>query len=76
MTFKDPKKEVRWFWKTEFNGNKPQEKIESEEKVLELNAREKKWNNNNYKFFKGECNTCGKYDHRAKDCWVNRNKGN
>ena len=39
-----------------------------------LNSIEKKWNNKNGKFFKGKCNKCGKYGHRASDCWGNRNK--
>ena len=30
--------------------------------------------NKNIKFFKGKCNKCGKYGHRASDCWGNSNK--
>ena len=34
----------------------------------------KKRNNKNGKFFKGECNNCVNYGHRASNCWVNSNK--
>ena len=30
-----------------------------------LNAGDKKWRIKNIKFFKGECNKCDKYSHRA-----------
>ena len=43
MEFKYAKKEIRWFWNTDLNGRKTQEKAESEEKILELNSEEKKW---------------------------------
>ena len=39
-----------------------------------LNARENKWRNKNSKFFKGECNKCGNYVHRASECWGNKNE--
>ena len=39
-----------------------------------LNAGEKKRKNKNIKLFKGKCNKCGKYVHRASECWGNRNK--
>ena len=42
MTFKDPKKEIRWFWKTKLNLNKKQEKPEPEDKVTALNYGENK----------------------------------
>ena len=32
-------------------------------------------NQNKGEFFKGTCNKCGKYDHKAYDCWGNENKG-
>ena len=54
MKFKDLKKEIRWFWKTELNRRKTQEKEESEDKVLALKAVENKWRNKNSKLFKGE----------------------
>ena len=38
MEFKDLKKEIRWFWKTELNGRKKTGKNEPVEKVLALNA--------------------------------------
>ena len=46
MEFKDLKKEIRWFWKIDLNRRKTQEEYESEEKVLALNAVEKKCKNN------------------------------
>ena len=39
-----------------------------------MNPGKKKINNKNGKFFKVECNICGKYGHRASDYWGNRNK--
>ena len=51
-----------WYQKTEFGG-KGNKRKKPEEKVLELNAGE--INQNKGKFFKGMCNTCGKYGHRA-----------
>ena len=75
MEFKYLKKDICWFWKTQLNGNKKQEKPGPEEKVLELNSREKKQYKNG-KFFKETCNKCGKYGHRASDWWGNDNKGN
>ena len=39
-----------------------------------MNSGENKWKKKNRKFFKGECNKCGKYGHRASDCWGNCNK--
>ena len=47
---------------------KHKRKGEPEDKVLALNSREKKGRNKNSKFFKGECNKCGKYGHRASYC--------
>ena len=47
---------------------------EPEEKVIALNSGEKKWRNNNSKFFKSEYNKCGKYRHRASGCWVKKNE--
>ena len=52
MAFKDLKKGIRWFCKTELNRNKNQYKPYPEEKVLALNSREKK-KFNNRTFFKG-----------------------
>ena len=51
MSFKDLKKEIHWFWKTELNWNKKQEKPDQEEKVLALNSGEDKQykNDNLYK---------------------------
>ena len=57
------------------SGNKTQEKTEPEDKVLALNSVGNKQNKNG-KFFKSECNKCGKYGHRASDFWVNINKVN
>ena len=37
MEFKDLKKDIHWFWKTELNGNKTQGETEPEDKVLTLN---------------------------------------
>ena len=74
MNFKYLKKEIRWFWKTELNRRKTQEKEESEEKVLALKAREKKWRNRTSKFFKDNCNKYCKYGHIVSDCWENNNK--
>ena len=68
------KKEISWFWKTDTNGINTREKEEPEDKVLALNPGEKKWRNNKGNFFKGECNTCGKYGHIALDCWGNKNE--
>ena len=76
MKFKDMKKRIRWFWNTELNGNKTQQKIGPEEKVLALNTGEKKWNNKNGMLFKGKCNKCDKYGHRAPDWWGNSNTVN
>ena len=76
ISFKDLNKYIRWFWKKELSGNKTQEKIEPEDKVLALNARENKWNSNNGKLLKVKCNKCGKYVHRASGCLVNSNKVN
>ena len=73
MEFKDLKKQICWFWKTDPNGRNKKEKEEPVDKVLSLNAREKKGRNNNIKFFKGEYNKCGKYGHRESDCWGNKN---
>ena len=70
------KKEICWFWKTDSNRRKTQDKEESENKVLALNSGENNWRKNNSKFFKEECNKCDKYGHRASDCWVNNNKKN
>ena len=55
-------------------GRKTHEKSEPEEKVLALNVRGGKWNNKNGKFFKCECNKCGKYGHRASGFCGNNNK--
>ena len=52
MEFKDPNKEIRWFWKTYLNENKTQGKTEPAEKVLASKSGEKKYNNNG-KLFKG-----------------------
>ena len=41
-------------WKTKLNVNKSQVKIEPEDTVISLNYLEKKCNNNNGKFSKGE----------------------
>ena len=76
MAFQDLKKEICWFWKTDLNRNKTQEKIEPEDKVVALNSRENKCNNNNGKLFKVECNKCGKYDHIDSYFWRNSNKVN
>ena len=73
MQFKDPKKEIRWFWKTEMNGINTNKKEEPEDNFLELNTGENKYRNNNSKLFKGKCNKCGKYSHRASDFWGNKN---
>ena len=34
MAFKDLKKDIRWFLKTDLNGNKTQEKTEPKDRVL------------------------------------------
>ena len=65
MEFNNLKKEIPWFWKADPNGRKTQEKAKPEQKVLALNAGEKKRKNRNGKFFKGKCNKCGNYDHIA-----------
>ena len=39
VQFKDLKKEIRWFWKTELNVRNKKEKEEPEDKVLVLNSR-------------------------------------
>ena len=75
MAFKDPKIEIHWLFDTELNGNKTQEKTETEYKFLELNARDKKYNKNG-KLSKIECNKCSKYGHRASDFLENSNKRN
>ena len=49
MGFKELKKEIHWFWKKGLNRRKTQEKSESEEKVIALNAVEKKWKNKSSK---------------------------
>ena len=41
-----------------------------------MNTGEKKGRNKNNKLFKGGCKKCGKFCHRALDCWVNNNKNN
>ena len=64
MALNNLKKYICRLWKTELNENKRQEKPETEEKVIALNSVEKKQYNNS-KFFKGNFNKCGKYDHRA-----------
>ena len=46
MEFKDLKKGICWFWKIDLNRRKTQEESESEDKVVALNAGEKKWKNN------------------------------
>ena len=46
MAFKYLKKEVSWFYNTKLNRYTKKEKNEPEEKILALNAREKKQNNN------------------------------
>ena len=73
MQSKDLKKERRQFCKTDLNVRNTKER-EPEEKVIALNSGEKKWRNNNNKFFKSECNKCGKYGHRASECWGNKNE--
>ena len=74
MEYKGYKKEVHWFCRIELNRRKTQGEAEPAEKILELNTAEKKSNNNNGKFLKGKCNKCGKYGHRASECWGKRNK--
>ena len=76
MELKYPKKNICCFRKTELNGNKTQKNIEPEDKVLSLNAENKKRNSNNGRFFKGKCNKCVKYGHIESDCWGNSNKVN
>ena len=71
--FKDLKEKIRLLWKTELNRRNTKEKEEPEDNVLALNAGEKKYKNNNSKFFKDECNKCGKHGHRASYCWGNKN---
>ena len=39
MNFKDSKKEICWFWKTDLNGRNKKEKEKPEDKVLALIAR-------------------------------------
>ena len=75
MEFKNPNKEIRWFWKTQLNGNKTQNKTEPEEKVIVLNNGKNKYNKNG-KLFNGKCNKCGKYGPRASYFWGNMTKGN
>ena len=75
MAFNDLKKNICSFCKTQLNGNKTQEETELEEKVLVLNSRENKYNNNG-KFFKGECKNCDKYGYRDSYFWGKNNKGN
>ena len=41
-------------------------------RTIELKSRE--GNQHKDKFFKGMCNKCGKYCHRASFFWVNENK--
>ena len=53
---------------------KTQENAEPEENAITLNTGEKKRNSKNGHFFKGKFSKCGKYDHRASDCWGNRKK--
>ena len=64
MEYKDLKKEIRWFWKPELGGCKKHKK--TKENVIALNAGQIKQNKSN--FFKGMCNKCIKYFHRASDC--------
>ena len=42
MAFKDLKKDIHWFLKTDLNGNKTQEKTEPKDKVLALKYRAKR----------------------------------
>ena len=62
MENNDLKKEIRWFWKTQLDRSKKQEK-DPEEKVPELNSGERKQNRT--KIFKGMCKNCVRYGHRA-----------
>ena len=63
MEFKYLKKYIGWFCKTELNERKTQEKAEREEKVLALNAGEKKWKCKSSDLLKGKCKKCGIYGH-------------
>ena len=42
MAFKDVKKDIHWFWKTDLNGSKKKEKPDQKEKVIALNSGENK----------------------------------
>ena len=53
-------------------GNKKQDKQYPEEKVPALNNRKRKKSKG--KLFKGPCNKCGKYGHRASYFQANKNK--
>ena len=74
MHFKDLRKEIRSFWKTELNGRNIKIKEEPEDNILALNYGEKKWRNKNRFFFKGGCKKCGKYYHRVSDCCGKKNE--
>ena len=74
MACKYLKKEIRWFWKTELDGIKKQEKHNPKEKVLSLNSV--KLNQNKSKFFKGTCKNCGKYGHSTSNFLGNKNRVN
>ena len=65
MEYKDLKKEIRLFWKTELDRSKKQGR-DPEEKVPELNSGERKQKRS--KLFKGMCKNCVKCGHRAADC--------
>ena len=58
---------MRWFWNIKLSGNKKLEKLYPEEKVILQIDRENNQHKSN--FFKGTCNTCDKYGHRASDFW-------
>ena len=63
-----------WFWKIKLVGNKKQEKLYPEEKVILRSDRENNQHKSN--FFKGTYNTCDKYGHKASDFWRGEKKGN
>eukprot|EP00977_Amphora_coffeiformis_P019679 scaffold7386_cov160-Amphora_coffeaeformis.AAC.9 len=48
---------------------KQREDDENSDEELALAAQDNKPKKKNYRF-KGECNRCGKYGHKAKDCWT------
>ena len=74
MAFKDPNKEIRWFWKTELNEKKTQEKMNQKRRFYHLiwpqsvilwgksnKGNDNRNDNKNRKpRFNGECNNCVK----------------